>query len=406
MSSAISDIEFLLWSAQNIGFRNEFRTPLVLASDIYTTVEEGEKRENAFALEEEIEGPTLFELIKRLEKRKDYFSESLKHRLVNKCIKGIAFFETQYRKNEGLQELIKSLVDYNNPEELRYNNKLFDVFSKNLDINFNSVGDSIVESLKCSFLLVHNELIKYSKSPCLDFSPRNTKIALNDVYFNLVKNKKEGSHYLASKITSKDSDPVDFILDYISLGLERDLFDLDCILTVFEDSMYFFDFEGLHYKTTTNDEVIHVVESPIFEFGSETKRRKDSLYIMNLRNFEEDGKYEREVKMLEEERDIDPSILRGYDYNGFCATRNLMSFYRNMRWIKWLKERVHEEEYCDFHFNEAYNSLEQAINERGECEININSKKEEIEKAGLIGALQFTKSFLDEYKGGNIGNKN
>jgi hypothetical protein len=351
----------------------------------------------------------LFELINRLNTRNIVYAEQLKHRLVNKNLRAIAFFENEYRRNDSLQKLIDRFSVYYGLEELRYDNKLFEVFSRNLGIDFNGIEGQIIDNLRYACSAIHEQLIIYTESPSLDFSPRNVKIDIKKVYFQLKEKDKADAIAVEEMEKIDEENLVDYVLDYIYVGLKRQRFDNEDVLSAFEDSLYFIDFEKLHQKTTANDEVIHAVESPIYGFDMQTKQRKDFLYLMYLRNFEEQGKYDQEVKKLEQGSREEPEVLRGFDYNGYVATRSLMSFYRNMRWIKWLKERIREEEYCSFHFNEAYSSLEQAVSEAGSASsasasgISIGSKKEDLEKAGLAGSLQFIKLFIDKYKGGHYG---
>jgi len=394
--SAVSDIEFLLWNMQNPDFRKELKTPLVLASDFYSVVEGGEKREAAFVLEEEIVGSSLFDFVNKLNTRSgDDYSVLLKDRLVNKCLRSVAFFESEYERNDDLRNLVGVLRDHSKPEVVRYDDKLFDVFQNYLNIDFGSLDSGVVDKLRFSFSQIHDALSKHSASPCLDFSPRNVRVGLKHAYLNL-RAKQGATVDSCLEELGRVGNLDDFVLDYVSSGVGKG-FSASDVLHAFEDSLYFVDFEKLASTTTSNDEVIHIVESPVYAFGDSVKKGKDVLYLAYLKNFLDGGKHAQQVSALEKGEVVDTGFLSGFDHNGFVASRDLMSFYRNMRWVKWLKGLLHEEQYCSFHLGEACNSLDKEVSKASSAGITLDSRLEDL--AGSGSGLEFTKCFLDKYVG-------
>lgn len=393
--SAVSDIEFLLWNMQNPGFRKELKTPQVLASDFYSVVEGVKKKEAAFVLEEEIVGSSLFDFVNKLNARSDDYSVLLKDRLVNKCLRSVAFFESEYERNGDLRNLIGVLRDHSKPEVVRYDDKLFDVFRNYLGIDFGSVDSGVVDKLRFSFSQIHDKLSKYSASPCLDFSPTNIRVGLKHAYLNL-RAKQGATVDSCLEELGRAGGLDDFVLDYVSSSVDKNLSVSD-VLSAFEDSLYFVDFEKLASTTTGNDEVIHMVESPVYVFDDSVKRRKDVLFLAYLKNFLDGGKYSKEVSALERGEVVDTGFLSGFDHNGFVVSRDLMSFYRNMRWVKWLKELLHEERYCGFHLGEAYRSLDKEVGKVSPVGISLGSTLEDLASSG--GCLGFIKCFLDKYWG-------
>ena len=394
--SAVSDIEFLLWNMQNPDFRKELKTPLVLASDFYSVVEGGEKREAAFVLEEEIVGSSLFDFVNKLNTRSgDDYSVLLKDRLVNKCLRSVAFFESEYEKNGDLRNLVGVLRDHSKPEVVRYDDKLFDVFQNYLNIDFGGIDSGVVDKLRFSFSQIHDALSKHSASPCLDFSPRNVRVGLKHAYLNL-RAKQGATVDSCLEELGRAGNLDDFVLDYVSSGVGKG-FSASDVLHAFEDSLYFVDFEKLASTTTSNDEVIHIVESPVYAFGDSVKKGKDVLYLAYLKNFLDGGKHAQQVSALEKGEVVDTGFLSGFDHNGFVASRDLMSFYRNMRWVKWLKGLLHEEQYCSFHLGEACNSLDKEVSKASSAGITLDSRLEDL--AGSGSGLEFTKCFLDKYVG-------